>query len=141
MSAPLFMTVEDGIRCHLVGAGITNKDDTLAGFERNNISTGRPGVEAHVLEELASISIYEDAINCLEQYQYFPVYDAGVERLIMTISNPATSGDKFSQDSNLPADFDPATYAATYRTDNSGIAALLGHILAQTAKSLYGRYL
>ena len=35
----------------------------------------------------------------------------------------------------------PSTYAATYRTSNSGIAALLGHVMSQTPSSLYGRYL
>ncbi|KAL7491642.1 hypothetical protein ACHAWT_001871 [Skeletonema menzelii] len=143
VSAPLFMVVKDGIRRHLVGAGITNQSPASK-KSSNEISTGRPGIDEHVLEELASLDTHEEALHCLGQNDYYPVYDAGVERLVMTLntqSSEATSKETMVQDCAPQADFVPATYAATYRTNNSGISAILGHIMAHTASSLYGRYL
>ena len=142
VSAPLFMVVKDGIRRHLVGAGITNQSS--ASKNSNEISTGRPGIEEHVLKELASLDTHKEALHCLGRNDYYPVYDAGVERLVMTLntqSSTTTSKEMTMQDTAMQAEFVPATYAATYRTNNSGISAILGHVMAHTASSLYGRYL
>ena len=142
VSAPLFMVVKDGIRRHLVGAGITSQSSNSTSNEI--LSSGRPGIEEHVLEELASVDTHEEALHCLAQNDYYPVYDAGVERLVMALntqSSDATSNETPIQDSASQAAFVPATYAATYRTKNSGISAILGHVMAHTASSLYGRYL
>lgn len=148
VSAPLFMVVKDGIRRHLVGAGIKNNNDvqSFGSNGNNDVSTGRPGIEEHVLEELASLNTHEEVLNCLGHYGYYPVYDAGVERLIMAVTDAQSSaaslsGEVFAQYFGLQAEFVPATYAATYRTNNSGITSILGHVMAQTASSLYGRYL
>eukprot|EP00984_Skeletonema_dohrnii_P009850 scaffold3797_cov91-Skeletonema_dohrnii-CCMP3373.AAC.5 len=145
VSAPLFMVVKDGIRRHMVGAGIKNNDAQSSGSKSNEISTGRPDIDLHVLEELASLTTHEEALHCLGQNEYYPVYDAGVERLVMALSDnqgSAASLDETSmEDSEWQAEFVPATYAATYRTNNSGISAILGHVMAHTASSLYGRYL
>lgn len=142
VSAPLFMVVKDGIRRHLVGAGIKNNNDDVqsSGSNSNDISTGRPGIDEHVLAELASLNTHKEALNCLGQYEYYPVYDAGVERLIMVVRNAQSSAASLSEEVSKQ-EFVPATYAATYRTNNSGISAVLGHVMAQTASSLYGRYL
>ena len=144
VSAPLFMVVKDGIRRHLVGAGIKNNNNDVRSLSsasnhnsnNNEISTGRPGVEEHVLEELASLNTHEEALDCLQRNEYYPVYDAGVERLVMSLSNSQSSAAASGE-----TEFVPATYAATYRTHNGGISAILGHIMAHTASSLYGRYL
>mmetsp|Transcript_18628 Transcript_18628/g.27307 ORF Transcript_18628/g.27307 Transcript_18628/m.27307 type:complete len:779 (-) Transcript_18628:240-2576(-) len=149
VSAPLFMVVKDGIRRHLVGAGIKNKDVTSSGSGKiNDITTSRPGIEEHVLEELASLNTCQEALHCLEHFEYYPVYDAGVERLVMAVTNTqrvasssSSTEKKSSTFPELKAEFVPSTYAATYRTNNSGISAILGHVMAQTAASLYGRYL
>lgn len=140
VSAPLFMVVKDGIRRHLVGAGIKNNDvlGSSSATKSNEISTGRPGIEEHVFEELASLNTHEEALNCLERNDYYPVYDAGVERLVMSLSNAQSSAASSSFEETSMQD---STYAATYRTNNSGISAILGHVMAQTASSLYGRYL
>ena len=157
VSAPLFMVVKDGIRRHLVGAGIKKNNNDIQSSasgpnnNSNDISTGRPGIDEHVLEELASLNTHEEALHCLGQYEYYPVYDAGVERLVMVVLpnaqsqsiSAASSEEKSMQESASlqEAECVPATYAATYRTNNSGISAILGHVMAQTASSMYGRYL
>jgi hypothetical protein len=146
----------DGVRRHLVGAGIIqSKNKSNSNNSRNNdtsdaqrksylSSGGRPGVEVHVLDELAGLHTYEEALHCLEKYDYYPVYDAGVERLLMVVSDAESKAAQASvaDDKSIKeVEYVPSTYAATYRTSNSGIAALLGHVMSQTASSLYGRYL
>lgn len=158
VSAPLLMVVgkKDGVRRHLVGAGVQSKNKSNSSKSSSNngksgekinrdISTGgRPGVEDHVLDELAGLHTYEEALYCLEKYDYYPVYDAGVERLLMVVSDAESKAAQSSvadDKSTKEVEYTPSTYAATYRTSNSGIAALLGHVMSQTASSLYGRYL
>ena len=97
-----------------------------------------------MLDELAGLHTYEEALHCLEKYDYYPVYDAGVERLLMVVSDAESKAAQASvaDDKSIKeVEYVPSTYAATYRTSNSGIAALLGHVMSQTASSLYGRHL
>jgi predicted O-methyltransferase YrrM len=157
VSAPLLMVVnkKDGVRRHLVGAGIQSKNKSNSNKRSNNdtsdaqrksdvSSGGRPGVEDHVIDELARLHTYEDSLHCLEKYDYYPVYDAGVERLLMVVPGAGSKAAQSSvadDESIQEVEYVPSTYAATYRTSNCGIAALLGHVMSQTASSLYGRYL
>ena len=136
VSAPLLMVVKDGIRRHLVGAGIKNSNIQPGSKINNNLSTGRPGIEEHVLEELAGLTANGEALNCLDRHLYYPVYDAGVERLLLVVSKAQSGG--ASSEESLPS---AHQYAATFHSKNVGISALLGHIVAQTATSLYGRSL
>ncbi|KAL7458177.1 hypothetical protein ACHAWC_009738 [Mediolabrus comicus] len=147
VSAPLLMVVnkKDGVRRHLVGAGVQSKNKSNSNNRSNNdTSDAQRKSEDHVLDELERLHTYEDALHCLEKYDYYPVYDAGVERLLMVVSDAESKAAQSSvaDDKSIQeVEYVPSTYAATYRTSNSGIAALLGHVMSQTASSLYGRYL
>lgn len=118
--SPLLMLVKDGIRHHLVGAGVSDKKDTKT-------QLGRLGVEKHVLEELKSATNHEEALRCLGESMYYPVYDAGVERLIMTVpkSHILDTG------SIIPS------YGASYSSNNTGISSLLSNVISQSASSIY----
>ena len=115
--SPVAMVVKDGVRRHLVGAGI----------ERAGSKSGRPGVDENVLTKLAEIASHEEAFECLEKHGYYCLFDAGVERLIW---NPS------SQQSGQLSDV--ASYGASYQTTNIGVSALMRHIVASSAKSCYG---
>ena len=118
--SPLLMLVKDGRRHHLVGAGVSNKKDTKTQLDRL-------GVEKLVLEELKSITNHKEALRCLEESMYYPVYDAGVERLIMTVPKSKT----FETSSIIPS------YGASYSSNNTGISALLANVVSQSASSIY----
>jgi spermidine synthase len=68
------------------------------------------------------------------------VFDSGVERLIMVVPNAQNAAALLVDEPSMQDSF-VSTYAASYRTNNSGISAIFGHAMAQTAASLYGRYL
>jgi len=118
--SPLLMLVKDGIRHHLVGAGVSDKKDTKT-------QLGRLGVEKHVLEELKSATNHEEALRCLGESMYYPVYDAGVERLIMTVPKSHT----LDTSSIIPS------YGASYSSNNTGISSLLANVVAQSTSSIY----
>ena len=124
--SPLLMLIKDGIRHHLVGAGISNKEDT------KTQQVTRLGVEKHVLEELKSVTNHEEALKCLEESMYYPVYDAGVERLIMTVPKSPTRADlDTSYNSSI------RSYGASYSSDNTGISSLLANVVSQCASSIF----
>jgi len=123
--SPLLMLVKDGIRHHLVGAGVSNKKDTKT-------QLGRLGVDEHVLEELESITNHDEALKFLEDNMYYPVYDAGVERLVMTVPKSHTRADLDTcHNSIIPS------YGASYSSNNTGISSLLANVVAQSASSIY----
>lgn len=123
--SPLAMVVGDGVRRHLVGAGIQTDNS-------KSKTKGRLGVPANVLEELSSIKDSGKALTCLAGHGYHPIYDAGVERLIMVVpkddrvERPAVQLWKQS----MP------TYATSYYSNNSGIAALLDFIKQKECQAI-----
>ena len=122
--SPLFMAVkDDGVRRHLVGAGVATKTT-------NKSALGRLGVEDHVLEELEDATNHEEALSCLERNEYYPVYDAGVERLVLSLSS-----DDDIQKTIIPS------YGATYSSTNTGVSLLLSNVVANTAASVYNKLL
>ena len=96
----LVMAVKDGVRLHLAGAEIADNSGEdasgkrggrrSAGGKANGQSTGTPertGVEEErVLGELSSLEAHQEAMQYLGRHGYYPVYDAGVERLLLSIS-------------------------------------------------------
>jgi len=122
--SPLLMLVKDGIRHHLVGAGVSDKKDTKT-------QLGRLGVEKYVLKELESITNHDEALKCLEDNMYYPVYDAGVERLIMAVPKSKTFE---TRSSIIPS------YGASYSSNNTGISSLLANVVAQSASSIYSGF-
>ena len=119
---PLFMVVKDGVRRHLVGAGVANQ-------KTKGKSLGRLGVDEHLLEQLEGATNHEEALNCLVRNGYYPVYDAGVERLIM--AEAEGSLDVLKMKNIVPS------YGASYSSKNAGISLLLSNTVASS--SMYGR--
>lgn len=122
---PLVMAVKDGERRHLVGAGIQKYSDT------KKTSAGRLGLTADVLGELASIDDVSKARNCLARHGFYPVYDTGVERLMMVVPDSDAASVKEGDCDRSSVELwkhSVPTYAASYYSNNSGIAALLGDI-------------
>lgn len=118
---PLVMVVnpsEPRVRRHLVGSGITNDSVEIskAGAAR------RLGLPNETLVALSEVSSAEDALKRLAQDNFFPVYDTGVERLFMIVSNEDGQGSgNFLLRNSHPR------YAGSYYSSNAGIAALLEH--------------
>lgn len=126
--SPLVMVVKDGARHHLVGAGIQNE---------NKGSGGRLGLPSNVLEELSFITNAEQARECLARHGYYPVYDTGVERLMMLVPNSKAMQQRGSDcraidlwKTSVP------TYASSYYSQNAGIAAVLKDIERMDSSSL-----
>jgi hypothetical protein len=127
---PLVMVVdvELGLRRYLVGAGL-GKNATL--------SNGRIGLDAVTLTELDQTSTADDALLCLYRNGMFPVYDAGVERLIMLVPGSdacrrrqvftATVNCKCTTTVNYIWRQSTTQYSSSYYSDNSGVRALLAY--------------
>lgn len=122
---PLVMAVgqEDGVRRYLVGAGIRTGQQV----------GGRLGLPENVLEELQRSEHSDDASLTLYRYGYLPVYDTGVERLMMLVETemkPAqTDHDEHTYDrvSNTKRLWRQSStqYASSYYSLNAGITHLL----------------
>jgi len=133
---PLVMAVSsDGTRRHLVGAGIRNEEAAAA-------SKGRTGLPSFVLSALEKCGNKPDAaIACLSRHHFYPVYDTGVERLIMVVPNSLSAThteNKGSQELNATMLWESSvpSYAKAYYSTNPGIFSLLKqaeeHALKQT---------
>ena len=118
---------DDGIRHHLVGAGLKLPEE---GKEREGgLRPGaRAGLPAEVHEELGKIDRddWKGALRCLAEHNFFPVHDVGVERLVL-FPGRASSGTK--QEGGVGAselwEASEPKYANIYYSNNSGIDALL----------------
>ena len=98
---PLVMAVGgDGVRRYLVGAGIgqpnvkgststsnSNSNSNEAERSDKNARNGRPGISFELYNTLDQIEDHKEAIECLNSHDLSPVYDAGVERRMLLISN------------------------------------------------------
>ena len=119
---PIVMVVnpnEPGLRRQLVGAGISSSDND------NIIDKGRMGLPEDILVKLESLKSAEDVLQVLSSHNYFPVYDAGVERLLKLVN---TSADESTEISVIGIwKKSSPTYAADYYSSNPGIASLLRH--------------
>lgn len=113
---PLTMVVDSsGIRRHLVGSGIQHGNTT---------TNGRLGLPSYVLQELSQLSSASRAFRCLTRHGLYPVHDAGVERLMMLVPESKAAREHDSACTELWNESEPS-YATTYYSENSGIAALL----------------
>ena len=122
---------EDGVRRHLVGSGIRPSDHESADLANKDTGTNgnkqglgsRPGLPSRVLEQLSEISRsdWESSLQCMSSAGFNPVYDAGVERLMLLTS---AQGDRNDSALELWSRSVP-TYATSYYSDNSGIWATL----------------
>ena len=116
-------------RRHLVGAGIKSADITM---ENNTVSLNkndRLGLPTDILQELDALDSVGDVLETLSNYDFFPIYDTGVERLMKTMSydkNGNLIGAKRASITDLWQNSQP-TYAKEYYSSNVGIAALLKH--------------
>jgi hypothetical protein len=130
---PIPMVVHwiSGARRHLVGAGIKMDHalDTTVPDNQHNIRLGLP---PSVVFELASITNYKDAVQCLHRHGYHLVYDAGVERLVLLLTKrrPTSNqtADDVSPQSESTTDIWESSnpqYAQRYYSPNSGINALI----------------
>lgn len=112
---PLVMVTSptDGLRRHLVGAGI-----------QEGTKTGRPGLPLAVMEELDVIHNPTESFQRLSFHKFYPVHDTGVERLMMLVPNSEASGGIERSPKDLWRLSKP-TYGPTYYSGNSGVTALL----------------
>jgi len=130
---------QNGVRRHLVGAGIqpTDDDDDEAfghtvdydendksreqGLAGNVIKGFRPGLSRRALNRLGGIDDHQTALMHLADCGFFPVYDVGVERLIMFVKD----GDVTHSDAMKRWEGSMPRYAESYYSPVAGIQALL----------------
>ena len=124
---PLVMVVgqDDGVRRYLVGAGLSNSQQ-----ESSVDGTTRMGLSTTVLGQLDSSTFREEASLCLYRNGILPVYDSGVERLMMVVKSQATrsNGDAVKADAAATLMLwrkSSTQYATSYYSPNSGISVLL----------------
>lgn len=121
----------NGSRRHMVGAGIKPTDDInvysdqggdLARQGQAGIIKGfRPGLSRHALNKLGVVDDHQTALMNLADCDFFPVYDVGVERLIMFVED----GDVTHSDAMKRWEGSVPRYAEAYYSPVSGIQALL----------------
>ena len=107
---PLVMLTspKDGLRRHIVGAGI-----------QEGSKTGRLGIPESIMEELDKLQCPHEAFQQLVSQEMYPVHDTGVERLMMLVNTSTRDSTKELWKTSVP------TYSQTYYSGNSGVAALL----------------
>lgn len=136
---PMAIWKGDGIRRHLVGAGIV---PTTPKEPLSNIDSGclrhRPGLPVDVLDKLALCCSHDNntesdlaaervteasaVVECiLAQHDLFLVHDCGVERLILLVDESKRTESADWALNSIP------TYATTYYSTNDGVSALLQH--------------
>ena len=147
---PLIMAIglEDGLRRHLVGAGIqipsavNGTDSPSDSMEPAMLA--RLGLPLHVLDGLSQVSDAETALEFLLSNGFAPIYDSGVERLCMLV--PASTAaqaflDKHGReqmDGELVRkiwDASVPKYPCEYYSPNDGIRLLLDHARGNQPKS------
>lgn len=134
----LVMAIDrNGIRRHMVGAGIKPTDDEEI-FDINvNSDQGdhsgrqgqagsivkgfRPGLSCYALDKLGVVDDHQTALKNLAECGFFPVYDVGVERLILFVED----GDVTHSDAMKRWEGSVPRYAEAYYSPVSGIQALL----------------
>lgn len=122
-------------RRHLVGAGIRTFDTTESKFNRTGdtcISAkkiDRIGLSTDVLEKLNRVDSVEEVLQTLSEYNYFPIYDTGVERMMKIVSYDPNGNQIIASKSNVVEMWQNSqpTYAKEYYSPNLGIATLLNH--------------
>jgi len=131
---PIVMVVnpnEPGVRRHLVGAGIDASGTT------------RMGLPQEIRDELDSVDTAEEARTILARYNFFVVYDAGVERLFRIVEDSpgdtvvtSTNTNTYTVSStNTPIKVWHSSlpkYAEKYYSPNRGIMALLREAAGET---------
>mmetsp|Transcript_19736 Transcript_19736/g.57299 ORF Transcript_19736/g.57299 Transcript_19736/m.57299 type:complete len:459 (-) Transcript_19736:48-1424(-) len=136
---PMAVWKGDGLRRHLVGAGIvpTAPNESLLSTGTTGFLRHRPGLPVDLLNELTLFSDFMNKTNgdmtpeglvkasvtaqcILAHHGYFLVHDCGVERLILLVNKSSVSGTART----LALNSNP-TYATAYYSDNNGVSALL----------------
>jgi hypothetical protein len=130
---PLVMVVDGATasqRLQLVGAGITSLDDDDDDNDTNRTKAVHPdrrGLPRAVTEELARLADPVLATACLRQHGYYPVYDAGVERLVWF--NPESAAAAARHGTTVTAtslwESSMPSYSQSYYSPNAGVQALL----------------
>ena len=135
---PLLMAVgqNDGIRRYLLGAGIRNPQEESLSTPLDG--TTRLGLPDIVLEQLERATYHDDAILCLYRNGCLPVYDSGVERLMMLVNSRNASltlqGNRDDAETVHTATTkrlwtkSATQYASKYYSPNRGIALLLQNV-------------
>ena len=127
---PLVMAVsptEIGIRRYLVGAGLKH-EERISRKENEKPPTLRLGLPPQTRAALDSLTAADEASRRLARDGYYPVHDAGVERLYKIVSDTAANDARQRNESAkmLWRTASPR-YVARYYSNNTGIVALLEH--------------
>jgi len=128
---PLIMVISRGIRRYCVGIGPTDEDG-------NSRRTSRPGINADVWKALDSVGTIDEAFKCLQMHQLYPVYDAGVERRILLVSDSKWGVQASRKRSELGLDDLPSglnalqlwnssspSFPSSYYVNNKGLSLIL----------------
>jgi len=121
---PMFVG-KDGIRRHAVGAGLAPLEDMEHDFI-NTVPTStllRSGLPASLLKGLHSLDDCQCPWRRTYDAGFVPVFDAGVERLMMVVDN---------DDSDMPVldlwDQSTPKFVSTHYSENAGVATMLREI-------------
>ena len=115
-----------GERHPLVGAGLIINNNNNSNND-NNTRSLRRSLPQHIINELADIDCPDKVRELLSYYNYYCVYDAGVERLMMLVDEPKESIeidviDLFRYKST-------PSFPINYYSNNKGISALLDEVI------------
>lgn len=159
---PMVVGIRDGVRRHLVGAGIQaehnnsllpTNHDTMTHvatsvsplFTTATRRQDRVGLSDVVLKELAGVTSYTDALDCLFRHGFLPVHDAGVERLFLVLpTDPnSTAGQTATSTTTTVTAMDlwkssQPTYTSQYYSDNAGVEFLLRNAECDKSSSSRG---
>ena len=128
---PMFVGDVDGIRRHAVGAGLTSLDhqtgSTDGGGSMSTSTMLRSGLPGSLMQQLDSESHSEDKnpFSVAAENGFHPVFDCGVERLMLVIESEKTKNDNAAlSPSELWEESEPR-YVKEHYSSNAGVANML----------------
>eukprot|EP00977_Amphora_coffeiformis_P028545 scaffold35878_cov229-Amphora_coffeaeformis.AAC.1 len=138
---PLVMVVsgKDKQRRYLVGAGLQHDDDEEMDNDtkRRQQQSGlrpRQGLPRDLLQDLNAAKSPVEAIQLMAKNDFYPVHDAGVERLYMLVDPLQQTNQRDDDSKNAKTLWQSATpkYTTRYYSSNTGIVSLLDYAASGT---------
>ncbi|KAL7543312.1 hypothetical protein ACHAXR_012621 [Thalassiosira sp. AJA248-18] len=127
---PMFVGDVDGIRRHAVGAGLTPLEQSESCRDMTTSQVLRAGLPDSLLRQLQEQPLYENPdgdtspFTIAAQQGFHPVFDAGVERLMLVVASEKT---EHLQPTKLWENSEPR-FPKEHYSSNTGIANMIGCI-------------
>ena len=121
---PMFVGDVDGLRRHAVGAGLTPLDQNIE-YESSSMTTSellRAGLPTSLMKQLDQDTLTVSPWQLAAQARFHPVFDTGVERLVLIVDRKEDEDTKQLWNNSIPR------YVQQHYSPNKGVEQMLTDI-------------